>query len=150
MHHRNEPTLPPFQSCILPYNILHCVLRPRGKCSYRPASKKLLLQSNRDHHRKPQLETIEVVRAWRAQPRQKCPYHSSCIYGSGNSPEEGVETFWDSEHQDICCETVSLRNGCINKTRNNGKSNIHAYAEGEESHRVPPLPRGQEVTSDCW
>ena len=36
--------------------------------------------------------------------------------GSGHILEERVKRLSDPEHQEVGCETVSPRNGCINKT----------------------------------
>lgn len=56
---------------------------------------------------------------------------------SGNIVEEGMERLQGPEGQEFICETVSLRNGCLNKSRTMTNIDRHANAERRKMETHP-------------
>lgn len=81
---------------------------------------------------------VETSGLWGVQHQLIYLHHSSCIYGLGIVPEEGLERLSKPEHWEVHCETVSPRNGCINKAEQ-WQYHWHAPAERENLPGVPLL-----------
>lgn len=55
---------------------------------------------------------------WMVEPiPNRYSYTTASLPDTGNTVEKGVRRLEVSDHWEVCCETVSPRNGCINKTR---------------------------------
>jgi hypothetical protein len=61
---------------------------------------------------------ILFKKLWRAQPHWIHLHHISCIYGSGKITENGrrLKNYKSKNSKEVCCGTVSHRNGYINES----------------------------------
>lgn len=131
MHLRKESTTTLCCLNIVLYYIINLNLSPTDNRSYHPSLKKPFFVVNGDHHKNPQLDTVQGSTDWR-EPSSKvhlyctalpCPaLHCSCSYCSGNTKEEGMRRLWELEYQEVRWETTSLRNAYINKARTMAES----------------------------
>lgn len=86
-------------------------------CNHYLSSKELLFAADGHHNRESEPDTMQ-----RSTDHRE-PRHNGSIYIT--VPEftlrehqgRGAERLREPEFQEICCETVSLRNSCITKTR---------------------------------
>lgn len=112
---------------MIPYYSLNLILVPTDNCSGHPSPKKRFT-ANGDHHRKPQLDTMQREGNVGIHPSDTYN-HSSRICGSWDIKEEGVVRWQEPEHQEAHSEAVSSRNGCIHTQV--GHSNLQVIGNSE-------------------
>jgi hypothetical protein len=75
---------------------------------------------------------IDRSRLLGARAERICQDYNSCICDSENIEEEVLERLEESEYQEVCCETVSFRDGSINRTEKMAKpTDILMWQEGD-------------------
>lgn len=99
--------------------------------------------------------SAEVNRSCGPQPLKRHLHHGSWTYGSGNIEKEKAERVWEPEGQEVCCQIVSPRNICLNKTQRMEiaadilmwkRENLMGSHSWKKNYRKPMTAEGERIS----
>lgn len=100
---------------------------PTEKCNYYPLSKKLFFTAYGNYHRKTTAgNNAEINGLWEPSPNRYIYDTAPSSTAQGRTLEK-TERLKEPECQEVCCETVSPRNGCKNQDENSDNISVEYW-----------------------